>query len=87
MPQPLQPLDQHRVGTQRGGPVDQPVEQLVVAGGGEPEAVRDGLLLGSGEAPPLAFEIQDLRLARGELVGVGPDRRRAARASMLTQAD
>src|SRR6185312_12997153 len=32
-PQPAQPLDEHRVGLERGGAVDQGVEDLVVAGG------------------------------------------------------
>src|SRR5690625_895130 len=63
--QPAEPLDGHRVEGERFGAVDQPVEQLVVAGGGEAELLADGLFLGAFQFPPLAFEGQDALLRVG----------------------
>src|SRR5690606_15733140 len=57
--QPPQARHQHRVVRQRARIVEQCVEQLVVARGGQPEPVPDRPLLGTGPAPPLAFERED----------------------------
>jgi len=47
---------------QRGRVVQQRLEHLVVAGGGDSEHVADCLFLGAGVLPPLLLERQDLAL-------------------------
>ena len=66
--QPAQPVDQGRVVRERGGPVEQRVDQLVVPGGGQVEPVADGLFLRAGVAPPLLLEVEQLAFAVGEFV-------------------
>src|SRR5438270_14002203 len=63
-----QPLDEHRVGGERGGSVDQRVEHLVVARRRHVEQFADRLLLGAGVLPPLALEREDLAVAATEPV-------------------
>src|SRR3954451_16377487 len=62
-----QPLHEHRVVGERLGPVDEGVEQLVVARRRHVEQLADRLLLGAGVLPPLALEGQDLALPRAQL--------------------
>ena len=62
-PQPAQPLDEHRVGLERGRAVDEGVEHLVVARGAHVEQLADRLLLGAGVLPPLPLEGEDLAVA------------------------
>lgn len=52
-----------------GGMVDELVEQLVVAGEGDVEALPDGGFLGAGVDPAEAFEVEDVARDVGELAG------------------
>src|SRR5437016_5946022 len=54
-----QPLDQNGVEPERFRPVDEVVQQLVVAGRGEPKEVGDRLLLGTRLPPPAPLERHD----------------------------
>src|SRR5674476_181592 len=62
-----QTLNQHRVGRQSDGTVDQHVEHLVVPGGAHVEQLADRLFLGAGVLPPLALEGDDLAVAVTQL--------------------
>src|SRR2546421_390501 len=62
---PAQPLDQNGVEPERFRPVDELVQQLVVASPGEPEEVGDRLLLGTRLPPPAPLEGQDAHVALG----------------------
>lgn len=70
-PQSTEPLHQHRVVGQRLRTINESVQDLVVASGGEVEQLARGLFLGSGVFPPLPLKIEDRPLTLGE-----PARRR-----------
>ena len=54
---------EQRVGLEGLGAVDQGVEHLVVARGAHVELLADRLLLGPGELPPVALELEDVAVA------------------------
>ena len=56
---PSQAADEHGVVGERLTTIDDPVQQLVVAGSGEPEPLADGAPLGDPQLPPVALEIKD----------------------------
>ena len=62
-PHPPEPAHQQGVGNQCLGPVDQRVEDLVVARGRHVEALADRGLLGPAVLPPLALELEDPSVA------------------------
>src|SRR6266508_3518601 len=69
LPQATEPAHEHGVVGQTLRPVDRSVEEMVIAGKGEPEPLPDLSLLGAGVLPPFAFEVQHLAQARFELLG------------------
>src|ERR671931_2586377 len=56
-PEPPQPLDQHGIVLQGFGLIDQPIQQLIIACRGDPEAGAHGDLLGDRGLPPRALEL------------------------------
>ena len=73
-PPPAQPAHQPRRVRLGGGQVDQPVEQLVVAGRRQVEPLADDLVLGAGVGDPVLLEGEDLAVEVGEVVhGSKPD--------------
>lgn len=48
--------------------IDQSIEQLVIAGGGKPERVSDGLLLRTRVLPPLPLEIEDCAITFAQYI-------------------
>ena len=63
---PAQSLDEHGIGLQGSGVVEQPVEHLVVARGAHVEQFLDGLLLGTRVLPPVPLEREHLAVALGQ---------------------
>ena len=61
---PPEPAHQHRVVRDRLRAVDGAVQQLVIARGGEAEALADRAFLGHPQLPRLPLEIQELAVAR-----------------------
>jgi hypothetical protein len=59
LPNPADPKDQHGVVRESFRGVDEAIEQLVIAGGREPEPLADRPLLGHLELPALTLEVQD----------------------------
>src|SRR4051794_38816302 len=71
-PQPAQPAHEQRGGGERLGPVDEGVEDLVVARRGHVELLAHRGLLGAGVLPPLALELEDLAVTLAQVRrGVG----------------
>ncbi len=67
LPHPAEPPNEHRIVGERLRRLEEAVEQLVISGRREPETLTDRALLGDRQLPALAFEVQDLSLAIGEL--------------------
>ena len=70
--EPAEPANQHRVIGEGGGLVDDPVQQLVVAGGRDAEPFADDALLRAAVLPPFTLEIEDAAGALVELHRVIP---------------
>jgi hypothetical protein len=83
-----QPAHKHRIGLQRGGLVDQPVQQLVVAHRRDVELLPDRRLLGAVVLPLVALELEDLSVTLVELVGLvlGLDRGHARTVGAATDS-
>src|SRR6476661_4134260 len=73
LPDPPQPPHEHRVVLERVRTVDDPVQQLVVARGGETEPLADRSLLRDVQPPRLPLEVQDRArsVIQTALVGIG----------------
>ena len=67
----MQSADQHRIVGERLRRLEHAVEQLVVPGRGESEALADGSLLGDLELPALALEVEERARSLVERTGRG----------------
>ena len=61
-----QALNEHRRGLEGIVTIDEVVEQLVVARGGEVEEIFNCSLFRTGEAPPVTFEVEDTSFEVGQ---------------------
>ena len=68
LPNSTQPTDQHGVEGERHWPVENGAELLVVAGGGDPEALPDGALLGHRERLALEGQQGPRPIVKGSIV-------------------
>src|SRR5947199_1992401 len=60
LPEPPEPLDQHRVVLERFRPVDQPVEQVIIPSKGDAESLADTEPRGDRSTLSLALELEDV---------------------------